>query len=58
MSKMSQLWVEVEQEVQDHIPYCECIEELMDRVMRSSVAKYCEENLLPIIETTWFEHCS
>ena len=58
MSKMSQLWVEVEQEVQDHIPYCECIEELMDRVMRSSVAKYGEENLLPIIETTCLEHCS
>ena len=48
--------IAIEQEVECHIPYCECMSELFDRVMKSNVARYGEELIIPVVEDLWFEH--
>ena len=56
--RMTEVFIEVEAKILEHLPYCECMEELMDRLMASSVAKYGREMMMPLVEEIWFEHCS
>ena len=53
---MTDVLIAIEQEVERHIPYCECMAELFDRVMKSNVARYGEELIIPVVEDLWFEH--
>ena len=53
---MTDVLIAIEQEVECHIPYCECMAELLDRVMKSNVARYGEELIIPVVEDLWFEH--
>ena len=54
--RMTEIFLEVEEKVLEHLPYCECMDELMDRLMASSVAKYGREMMIPLVEEIWFEH--
>jgi len=47
--------MEIEQEVECHIQ-CECIEEVFDRVMQSSVSKYGEVLIMSVVEQLWNEY--
>ena len=49
--RMTEVFIEVEDKILEHLPYCECMDELMDRLMASSVAKYGEENLFFYVST-------
>lgn len=53
---MTDVLIAIEQEVECHIPYCESMAELFDRVMKSNVARYGEELIIPVVEDLWFEH--
>ena len=54
--RMTEVLIEVEDKILEHLPYCECMDELMDRLMASSVAKFGSEIMIPLVEDLWFEH--